>query len=158
MKKLAILSLFFGLALALAGCGGGGSVTGHNAHMTVHLRRTDSTQNLINYEMYFTRNGKTSFDIADMSSFASTSNRPNWIDDYSVSRSNTELTLTFTTRSNQPPYFMWVKVPSTPSAYETLELQIDVDGETGKQIRPDLAINSTQRLTNVRIDRSSVNY
>ncbi|RYG33699.1 hypothetical protein EON81_17545 [bacterium] len=141
-----------------AGCGGGSSAFGRDAKIKIHLERTDSTQNLTDYEIYITKNRNVTLDTSDRESFASTQNRPSWSDEYNANRSNTKLELEFRTRSSQPPYFVFVRVPSTSSAYETLRFWVDVDGNEGKKITQNLTIGTTQRLTNVTINRESADY
>lgn len=158
MRRL--LSLGFlatSILFAAAGCGGGGAL-GHNAKMSVRLQRTDGTQNMNNFEIYITKNAGTTLDVTDPQGYASTTNRPNWCDEYSSTRSSVDLRLDFTTRSTQTPYFVWVKVPNTGAAFETVRFWVDVDGAPGRQITQDLTIGATQRLTGVKIDRDSASY
>lgn len=146
-------------ALALnAGCGGSSLFSGLNSAIEIKLTRTDGTQVMTNYELYMTKEGDTGLDTADPEDFASTLNQPSWCDDYTASRSATELNLRFTTRSGQPPYFLFVRVPNTGAAFETLRLQINVDDTDGDQKTYDLTIDATERLTSVRIERNSAIY
>jgi len=110
------------------------------------------------YELYLTKSSDTTLDTLDPEDFVSTQNTPSWSDNYASNRSTTELNISYTTRSNQTPYYIWVKVPNTGSAFETLNLQIDVDGVDGPAVGYDLTINTTQRLVGVRIDRNSATY
>lgn len=156
MNRLAFIGLLLGLLL-LSGCGGSG-IGGRNSDIVVHLVRTDGSQVMTNYELFMTKSGDTSLNQNDPEDFASTLNQPSWIDNYNTSRSSTELQLDFTTRSDQVPYFIWVKVPNTGASFETLSLQIDIDGTAGNSKTFDLNINSTQRMVGVRINRNSASY
>ena len=157
MLKRVLLSATVAVLLLLCGCGGS-DIIGRNSDIIVHLMRTDGTQVMTSYELFITKNGDTNLNQNDPEDFASTLNQPSWADAYNSSRSSTELQVAFTTRSNQTPYFVWVKVPNTGANFETLKLQIDVDGNDGTQQTFDLNINSTQRLTGVRINRNNAVY
>lgn len=126
--------------------------------MSVHLIRTDGTQNLTNFEVSLTRNGATTFSTLDSESYASTTNAPSWISNYSVARSSSELVLNFTTRSDQPPYFVFLSVPNTGAAFETLKFRVDIDGSTGATATYNMPINATTRLTTVQINRNTASY
>jgi hypothetical protein len=143
--------------LLTVGCGGNG-IGGRNSSIVVHLSRTDGTQVLTTYELYITKSGDTTLNKVDPEDYASTLNQPSWSDNYTSSRSSTELQLSFTTRSDQVPYFVWVKVPNTGASFETLNFQIDVDGAVGAKKTYDLNINSTQRLVGVRVNRNAALY
>jgi len=157
MLKRVLLSATVAVLLLLCGCGGS-DIIGRNSDIIVHLMRTDGTQVMTSYELFITKNGDTNLNQNDPEDFASTLNQPSWADAYNSSRSSTELQVAFTTRSDQTPYFVWVKVPNTGANFETLKLQIDVDGNDGTQQTFDLNINSTQRLTGVRINRNNAVY
>lgn len=156
MRKFLPLIILFSL-LIVAGCGGSAGL-GTNANIVIHLQRTDSTQNLTQYEVYITQLGDTTLDTSDKEDFASTINQPSWSDNWSGHRSSSELKLGFRTRSTQTPYFVWVKVPNTGAAFETLKLKIDINGNDGKTVTNNLQINTTQRLTGVKINRDSADY
>ncbi|MBS1724764.1 MAG: hypothetical protein JSS66_17620 [Armatimonadetes bacterium] len=154
LKRILPLAL---VAATLVGCGGD-SVLGTNSDMVVRLIRTDGTQDLMQYELYITKSADTTLNTADSEDYASTQNAPTWCDNWSGARSSTELRLGFTTRGGQTPYYVWVRVPNTGAQFETLKLQVDVDGVAGNQSTFDLNINDTQRLTGVRIDRNDATY
>ena len=145
------------VVLSVGGCGGTSSL-GKNSDMVVHLKRTDGTQTMTQYELYLTKSNDTTLDTLDPEDFVSTQNTPTWSDNYASNRSTTELNISFTTRSDQTPYYIWVKVPDTGAAFETLSLQIDVDGVDGPAQTYDLTIDTTQRLVGVRIDRNEAFY
>lgn len=152
MKRLICLFVIVAACLLLFGCGGSAGI-GRNSAIKVRLMRTDSTQKLTSFELYITKDAETTLTDA-----TSTVSRASWTDDYSTSRSDQELKLGFTTRSTQTPYFVWVKVPNTGAAFETVKLAIDVDGTDGKTVTKNLTINTTQRLTGVKINRNSADY
>lgn len=152
------IATLIALPTALLGCGGSSSALGINSKISIQLIRTDGTQDLTKYEVYITKDANTSFDPTDFESFASTTDRPSWSDDYSADRTSSELKLNFRTRSTHPPYFLFVKVPSTASAFETVKLQIDVDEKAGARKSFNLTVGTTQRLSAVRIDRNSASY
>ena len=146
------------VALALlAGCGGSSSL-GKNSAILVHLLRTDGTQDMTQFEIYVTRNGATNFNLADFESYGSTTNHPSWMDVYSATRSTTDLDLGFTTRSNQPPYFIFVKVPNTGAAFETLKLRIEVDSNAGPDVTYNFPITATTQIGGAIINRNSASY
>ena len=155
MKRAALAVLL--APLALVGCSGSGPL-GFNSPVTVHLMRTDGTQDMTQFEVYLTRNGSISLNTLNPGAYVSTVNRPSWCDVYSSSRSATELTLNFTTRSDQPPYYMFVKVPNTGAAFETLALKIDMNTVAGPTYTYNVPINATTRLTAVNIGRNSATY
>ena len=156
MKRVLSLSIVACL-MALSGCGGSDSL-GRNSDIALRLIRTDGTQVMTQFEVFVTRAGDTTLNQADAEDFMSTVNEPSWADTYSASRSATQLQLNWRTRSDQVPYFVFVKVPNTGANFETLKLQFNVDGETGEERTFDLNINSTQRLAGVRIDRNEAVY
>ena len=126
--------------------------------MAVHLKRTDNSQDLMQYEIYITKNRDTSLDTNDPEDSISSSNKPSWVDRYSAHRTSSELTLKFRTRDEQVPYLVFVKVPTTGHAKETLTLSIDVDATVGVD-RPILVdSNSTKMLTGVHIERNTAAY
>jgi|GEM_PF-4640947 len=152
------LAALVSVPILMTGCGGSSSALGINSKMSVQLIRTDTTQDLTKYEIYLTKDANTSFDPSDLESFASTTDRPSWSDEYSSDRTSSQLTLNFRTRSTQPPYFLFIKVPATGAAFETVKLQIDVDSKAGTRKTFNLTPGTTQRLTSVRIDRNSAEY
>ncbi len=152
-----ISALALGLSLLVAGCGGSSSL-GANADFSVRLTRTDGSQDLTGYEMYLTRNGGTTLDLFNSEAYASTQNRPSWSDAWTGSRSTTELRVDFRSRSDQPPYFLWVQVPNTTSQFETLQLVVWINGQAGAAKRYNLTINATERIQAVRINRDSAEY
>ena len=158
MKRLAAIATLLG-TLLLAGCGGSGStIIGTNSDMVVHIKRTVNTQDLMQYEVYVTKNRDTTLDENDPEDSISTSNKPTWVDHYSAHRTSSELILRFRTRDDHVPYFVFVKVPTTANAQENLTLQIDVDAVVGVE-RPILVdSNSTQMLTGVHIERNTAVY
>ncbi|MBS1715197.1 MAG: hypothetical protein JST30_12760 [Armatimonadetes bacterium] len=158
MRRTLGACLILALAsLSLTGCGGSSSL-GRNSDIVVHLKRTDGTQNMTQYELYLTKSNDTTLDTLDLEDFVSSQNAPSWSDNYASNRSTTELNISYTTRSDQTPYYVWVKVPNTGAAFETLNLQIDVDGVDGPAVAYDLTINTTQRLVGVRVDRNEATY
>jgi len=158
VKKLSWGLLALTTPFAISGCGGSDAGLGHNALIRVHLERTDSTQKMTDFELYITKNADATLNTLDPEDYISTLNRPSWCDEYVSGRATTDLQIDFRTRSSQPPYFVFVKVPNTGAAYETLRFSIDVDGTSGKKITQNLTINTTQRLTAVKINRSSADY
>lgn len=154
-KVLVLLTLVVGLVLL--GCGGSGAL-GRNSNMSVRITRTDGTQDLTQFEVFVTKNAATSFSTLDSESYGSTTNRPSWMDNYSVTRSTTDLVLNFTTRSDQTPYYVFIGVPNTGAAFETLRFRVDVDGNTGNAPTYNIPINGVTRLTNVQINRNSASY
>jgi len=126
--------------------------------MSIHLIRTDGTQNLTNFDVAITRNAALSFSTLDPQSYASTTNAPTWISNYSVTRSTSELVLNFTTISDQPPYYVFLSVPNTGAAFETLKFRVDVEGSTGATATYNMPINATTRLTTVQINRNTASY
>lgn len=153
--------LLYGIAIALVsstlGCGGAATLL-KNSDMIVHLLRTDGTQDLTQYEVYLTKNADTTLNIADSEDFSSTLNHASWTDGYSATRTATELRINFRTRSDQPPYFIFIKVPNTGAIFETLKLKVDVDGVAGHESTYDLPINQTTRLGNTEIGRNDATY
>lgn len=157
MIKRCVFILLALIGVLLSGCGGSTSL-GKNSAIVVHLLRTDGTQIMTQFEVYITKNGATTFNTANLESFASTRNQPTWMDDYSSARSSTKLDLGFTTRSGQSDYLVFIKVPNTGAAFESLKLQIDVDGKAGKVVDFNADINQISRLDGVKISRNSATY
>lgn len=155
-RRVALLGLIVA-AVATSGCGGSSSL-GRNSEIVVNLIRTDGTQVMTQFEVFVTRNADTSLNQGDPEDFISTANEPSWADQYSATRNATQLTLNFRTRSDQPPYYVFVKVPNTGASFETLKLRIDVDGEQGPDRTFDLDISRTSRLAGVRINRNEAIY
>ncbi len=155
MRNFLLLTLLC-VSLVIGGCGGTSSLI-PDADIRVYLTRTDGTQIMTNYEMFITRNGGT-LDQSNLENHMSSVNRPSWADQYSATRATEELQIFFRTRSDQTPYFVYVLVPNTPSAFETLRLRIDVNGSTGPNRTFDMPINATTQLVGVRIDRNSASY
>lgn len=156
MKQVFVIATLVFL-FVLSGCGGS-SVFSRDSDIVMKLMRTDGTQVMTQYEIFVTKSNDTSLNQGNSEDYMSSTNEPSWADAYSASRSATQLQVNWRTRSDQVSYFVFVKVPNTGSQFETLKLQIDVDGDEGPERTFDLNINTTQRLTGVRIDRNSAQY
>lgn len=157
MRRGIALFGLFACVLALSGCGGSSGL-GFNSAIRIHLRRTNSAQLMTQYEVYITKNADPALNVDIAESYASTTNRPSWSDEYKATRNDGELELDFKTRSTQTPYYVFVKVPNTGNPRESVQLQIDVDTQSGKRVTRNLESDSTQRLFNVQINRNSATY
>lgn len=155
-SRVAFLGLFVAMAASF-GCGGASSL-GRNSDIVVNLIRTDGTQVMTQFEVFVTKDADTGLNQGDPEDFISTANEPSWADQYSATRNATQLTLNYRTRSDQTPYYVFVKVPNTGANFETLKLRIDIDGVQGPDRTFDLDINRTSRLAGVRINRNDAVY
>jgi len=126
--------------------------------MVVRVRRTDNSQDLMQYEVYITRNADTNLDVNDLNDYASTQNTPTWVDQYGSTRTSSQLTVGFRTVNEFTPYYVWIKAPSTGHATENLELQIDMDANNGPVKTITVNTNATERLTGVRVERNEAFY
>jgi hypothetical protein len=138
----------------LMGCGGAGLLNRNSKVDMTFTRTISATQNMLNFEVYVARNS-VPFSLTNLESFASTTNSPSWADELRVSRSQSELNVTFTTRSDQPPYKVYVRTPGANS--ELLLLRIDVDGIPGLPKNYTVASGLAQ-VNGVTINRNSASY
>lgn len=142
--------------LFLAGCGGSSGL-GANSNITVRLSRTDGTQIMTQYELFITRENE-GLNEFDPENHMSTINEPTWADNYSASRASDQLNIGFRTRSDQPPYRLYVRVPNTTSAFETLALRVTVDGTDGPVRTFDFIPGQITQIPGARIERNSATY
>lgn len=124
--KLIGLGLFL---LSLVGCGG---LFSTNSTILIHLKQNVSTQVMnVGYEIYVVPAGGT-LNLANPTTFATTQNNPNLLDNYVSTRtSTTEIDLQFSTRSSQTPYYIYIGIPSESGATDTVQVSVDVDASTG---------------------------
>ena len=156
MRIISALALTAIIALC-TGCGGS-SQLGNSSDMVIRLIRTDTSQDLMQYEIYVTRNSDTTLDTANPEDFASTQNTPSWVDQYQSNRMSRQLTMGFRTVNQFTPYYVWIKVPDTGDATEDLQIQIDMDAQNGPLKMVTLNSNATERLVGVRIERNEAIY
>ncbi|MBS1715198.1 MAG: hypothetical protein JST30_12765 [Armatimonadetes bacterium] len=156
MRHMLSLAVFAALILG-AGCGGS-SQLGNSSDMVVRLVRTDTSQDLMQYEVYITRNADATLDVNNPEDFASTQNTPSWVDQYQSNRMSRQLTLGFRTVNQFTPYYVWIKVPNGANATENLQLQIDMDANNGPLKMITVNNDSTERLVGVRIERNEAFY
>jgi hypothetical protein len=122
------------IGLVTAGCGG---LFSANSTILIHLKQnpniTQPTAQVMNvgYEIYVVPNGGT-LNLANTSTYATTQNNPNLLDNYIATRSSTtEIDLQFTTRGAQAPYYIYVGVPTESGSTDTVGVSVDVDASTG---------------------------
>lgn len=156
MRTLSTLTALLALALA-TGCGGS-SQFNNSSDAVVRLIRTDDSQDLMQYEIYVTRNADTSLDVTNTEDYMSTQNVPSWASQHQANRMSRQLTLGFRTINEHTPYYVWIKAPVTAHASEQLNLQIDMDASNGQVKLITVNTNATQRLTAVRIERNEAFY
>ena len=137
----------------LTGCGGT-SQLGNSSDAVIRLIRTDTSQDLMQFEIYVTRNGDTTLDVNNPEDFISTQNAPSWCSQHASNRMSRQLTVGFRTINEHTPYFHWNKVPNPGDATEDLNLQIDMDAANGPVVLKRVNTNATERLTGARILRN----
>src|SRR5437870_353001 len=122
MRPLICLSAALALLSSLLGCGGTSDTLGTDSNMTVHVRRSNGTQDMSKgFEVYLTHNGDFSLNLNDPQSYTSTVHKAPWADKWVGTKIATELAISFRTRGNETPYYVFVRVPNTGNATEVLQ-------------------------------------
>lgn len=156
MRILVALAAALTLALTI-GCGGS-SQFNNSSDAVVRIMRTDTSQDLMQYEVYITKTGDTTLDVNNPEDFISTQNVPTWVSQHQSNRMSRQLTLGFRTVNEHTPYYLWIKAPATAHATEQLSLQIDMDAQNGQVKLITVNTNATERVTVVRIERNEAFY
>jgi hypothetical protein len=140
------------VAMCLAGCGG---LLSANSTVLIHLKQNPNIVNptsqvMTNYEVYVTTNGTTPLNLANTTTWASSSTNnggvlDNWVGSHT---SGTEIDIQFTTRSPQVPYYIYVLVPTEGGlTTDTVGLSVDVDASTGAVKAFVMPNNATSQVT-----------
>lgn len=156
MRNIVAIAIAVCLALA-CGCGGSSQLN-NSSDAVIRIIRTDTSQDLMQYEVYVTRNADTNLDVNNPEDYISTQNVPSWCSQHKSNRMSRQLTLGFRTVNQHTPYYVWIKAPSTAHATEQLDLQIDMDAQNGPVKLITVNTNATERLTSVRIERNEAFY
>lgn len=155
--RLILSSAIVASVLMCAGCGGS-SQLGNSSDAVIRLIRTDNSQDLMQYEVYITRNADVNLDTANLEDFISTQNTPSWVSQYASNRMSRQLTVGFRTINQDTPYYVFIKAPNSGNATENLNLQIDMDANNGPVKLITVNTNTTERITSVRIERNEAFY
>lgn len=148
-KLLLILAVLTALS-----CGGAGQYYKTGDLFEVTLTTTDTGQDGEDFEIIAVPANRT-FNIFDGDSLVSSNNNPDWVINWTASRTRNKITFTFRPREDQVPFTLYTRAPRTQWAYETMAFKIaqitesdqdlDEDGENdlireeGAEVRFDLA-------------------
>lgn len=156
MRTIFTLTTLVALAFSI-GCGGSSQLNS-NSDAVIRIIRTDTSQDLMQYELYVTKNGSNVLNVNNPEGFISTQNMPTWCNEYQANRMSRQLSLGFRTVNLDTPYYAWIKAPITSHGTEQFNIQIDMGANSGQVKLINVTTNATERLMLVRIERNDATY
>ncbi len=122
--------------LTVLSCGGAGQYYRSGDLFEVTLTTTDGSQDGEDFEIMAVPANHT-LNVLDGDSLVSSNNNPDWVIDYTASRTRNKITFTFRPREDQVPFTLYTNAPRTQWAYETMAFKIAPITESDEDIDED---------------------